>query len=290
MKKLRKIVVLILAIALCMMFFVGCSSSSNNASNSGNGESDTLKKIKEKGYITVAGSGTAPFSFIDTNTKELEGVDADITTAIAKKLGINKVKYVQTNFSNLLLELKNGDCDVISSAMYITKERQKQALFSNVYYKEGEAILYSEDAGYKSLGDFKNATVALEQGSGFMKVADEYVKEGKMKATQTYPSINEAILGLTSKKVDAVMADNVALAYKLMKDKNIKAKVLSPYTMKYSGLIGAALPLDDKKFLAEWNKALDELKQDGTVMKILKKYGLTEEYFVGVKDGKTVNP
>jgi len=159
-----------------------------------------------------------------------------------------------------------------------------------VYYKEGEAILFSQDAGFKSLKDFKNATIAVQQGSGFVKVAEEYVKEGYMKNIQTYPSINDALLALSSKKVDAVMVDNVAIAYKLSQDKSIKAKMLSPYEMKYSGMIGAALPLDDKKFASEWNKALDELKEDGTVMKILKKYGLTEEYFVGVKEGQTVNP
>ncbi|MCH3963970.1 MAG: ABC transporter substrate-binding protein [Clostridium sp.] len=291
MNKFKKITVLMLAFVLSMTILGGCSTAGNDSkSNTNSGESETLKKIKERGYIVVAGTGTAPFGFIDVDTKQYKGVDAEITTAIAKKLGINKVQFVQATFNSLLLELKNGNCDVVSSAMYITKERQKAALFSNVYYKEGEAILFSQDAGFKSLKDFKNATIAVQQGSGFVKVAEEYVKEGYMKNIQTYPSINDALLALSSKKVDAVMVDNVAIAYKLSQDKSIKAKMLSPYEMKYSGMIGAALPLDDKKFASEWNKALDELKEDGTVMKILKKYGLTEEYFVGVKEGQTVNP
>ena len=31
------------------------------------------------------------------------------------------------------------------------------------------------------------------------------------------------------------------------------------------------------------------MKQDGTLMKILENYGLSEDYFIGVDEGKTEN-
>ena len=56
-----------------------------------------------------------------------------------------------------------------------------------------------------------------------------------------------------------------------------------------TGQIGAAVRFEDQDFLDEVNGALNEMKEDGTLMEILESYGLTEDYFIGVDEGKTEN-
>ena len=55
------------------------------------------------------------------------------------------------------------------------------------------------------------------------------------------------------------------------------------------GRIGAAIRFGDKDFLEEVNGALNSMKEDGTLMDILASYGLNEDYFIGVEEGKTEN-
>lgn len=306
---MKKLLVLILSVSLMVACLSGCNSSSKtedtaettDASNTTEtvatetapteGEvSETLQKLREKDTIVIAGSGTAPFGFIDTETNEMKGIDLEISIAIANKLGISNVEYKQATFDNLISELESGKCDVVSSAMYIKEERQKKVDFSNVYYKEGEGILYKESSGYTCLEDMKGAVCAIEQGSGYANVAEQYKKDGILKDIAVCPSIDETVLSLKSNKADVAMADNVALAYINSKDENSGMVLLENYEMQYAGNIGAAFPKGERDFIEEWNKALTELKEDGTIMKIMEKYGLDENFFVEVGEDVTVNP
>lgn len=299
----KKLFALGMVVSLIFGCFSGCGKEekatsvkeeiSVNTENENNEEvSETLQNLREKGTITIAGSGTAPFGFRDTETDEIKGIDLEISMAIAKKLGIENVNYVITSFDNLISELQAGNCDVISSAMYITEERQKVISFSNVYYQEGEGILYPEENGYKSLEDMKGAICAIEQGSGYINVAEKYVEDGIFERIDMYSSIDEVVLAVNSGKADVAMADNVALAYIGSQEANKDAKLvlLDPYEMQYAGNIGAGFSKNDSVFIEEWNTALDELKEDGTVMEIMKKYGLTDAFYVDQGEDKTINP
>lgn len=96
-------------------------------------------------------------------------------------------------------------------------------------------------------------------------------------------------MAVESGKADAFVGDSVALVYHIEQMKKTTLAILDDYKSQYGGNVGAAFRNDDPDFVDEWNTALDELKDDGTVMKILKKYGLNESYFVNAKDGKTIN-
>lgn len=303
---MKKFLVLILSVSLMVVCMSGCNSSSKTedttetTDTSGTAEtetapaedkvSETLQKLREKGTIVIAGSGTAPFGFIDTETNEMKGIDLEISIAIANKLGISNVEYKQATFDNLISELESGKCDVVSSAMYIKEERQKKVDFSNIYYKEGEGLLYKESSGYTCLEDMKGAVCAIEQGSGYSNVAEQYKTDGIFKDIAVCPSIDETVLSLKSNKADVAMADNVALAYINSKEKNSGMVLLENYEMQYAGNIGAAFPKGERDFIEEWNKALTELKEDGTVMKIMEEYGLDENFFVKAGEDVTVNP
>ena len=90
-------------------------------------------------------------------------------------------------------------------------------------------------------------------------------------------------------KVDAVVTDGILPAYAIEQDSNLKLRLLTPYEAEAVGRIGAAIRFEDKDFLEEVNGALNSMKEDGTLMDILASYGLNEDYFIGVEEGKTEN-
>ena len=291
-KKIVTFIVSVLAMATVIGALAGCGSTGTTASSSDKATvSKSLQHFREQGKIVIGGSATPPFSYVDPDTKKIAGIDGEISVAVANKLGIKDVEFKQATFDNLLMELQNKNIDVVSSAMYITDVRKKKAMFSNVYYKEGEGIIFMADKKYKGLDEIKgkNLVCAIQNGTGYKKVADKLVSEGYLGKIAVYPSLDECVLAVKSGNADFAMTDDVALAYIASKDADKSLALLPNYKPQYAGNIGAAFRKDDPQFVKEWDNALDELKKDGTVMKILQKYGCGDANFVNAEEGQTSN-
>ena len=110
-----------------------------------------------------------------------------------------------------------------------------------------------------------------------------------MKEVVSYENQATLMTAVNTGKVDAAVTDGIVAAYTLSQDSSLDLKLMSPYEAEATGRIGAAVRFEDKDFLEEVNGALNDMKEDGTLMKILENYGLSEDYFIGVDEGKTEN-
>lgn len=319
-KTLKKVLVTLLATAMTATFVAGCAGTKETTSEatktteaaaestettetpkdaateatdttttSTGEESALLKQIKEKGVLTVASSNDAPFAYVDVETGEFEGIDAVIIKEIAKRLGIPKVEMKEVAFENLLIELNNKTVDMVTDAMYIKDERLQKALFTNVWYQEGEGIIIPNDSKIATKEDLKEATIGGQKGTTFLETAQAWAGEGKVKEVSIFGKQTELMMAVNTGKIDACITDGIVAAYTLAQDSSLELKMLSPYAAEASGKIGAAIRFEDKDFLNEVNTVLNEMKDDGTLMKILQDFGLNEDYFVGSEDGVTTN-
>ena len=294
-----------LAAACCLLFSVltacagappssataGGSSTDASVSGSagGSGESAMLQEIKKKGFILIGSSNDAPFSYTDVDTKKLKGLDINILREICKRLGIPDIQMKVIDFANLLVELNNNSIDMVVDAMYVKDERLQIAAFTDKWYQEGEAVVIPKDSDIAGKDDLKGKTVGAQPGTAFYEAAKKWLDEGKIGELVSYDNQATLMTAVNLKKVDAVVTDGIVAGYTLSQDSSLELKLLSPYEPEASGQIGAAVRFKDKDFLDEVNKVLNEMKEDGTLKKILEDYGLTEDYFVGVEDGKTTN-
>lgn len=251
--------------------------SSDSAASSGNG---TLDKIKQKGVLVVGSSNDTPFAFIDKDSKEFVGIDAEIIKEIAKRLGIPKVELKEVKFENLLVELNNKNIDMVTDGMYIKPEREKIVNFTNPWYKEGEAIIVRKDSTITGLDDLKDKVVGGQKGTTFLEYAQILQKEGKIKEIKIFGSQAELLLATNTKKLDAVISDSATSAYTIQHDPTMNLKLVSPYTPKYDGLVGAAVRKEDKDLLDAVNAELEKLRQEGFILKALQNYGLNEDNMV----------
>ena len=248
-----------------------------------------LQEIKKTGYIVIGSSNDAPFSYQDVNTKKLEGIDIEILREICKRLGIPDVQMKVIDFSNLLVELNNKSVDMVVDGMYVKDERLKVTAFTDKWYQEGEAVVIPAASSISSKDGLKGKTIGAQPGTAFYETAQQWLKEGKIGNLAAYDNQATLMTAVNMGKVDAVVTDGIVAGYTLSKDSSLKLKLLSPYQAEASGQIGAAVRFTDKDFLNEVNKALSEMKNDGTLMKILNNYGLTKDYYVGVEEGITKN-
>ena len=245
---------------------------------------DRLQEIIERGVLNVASSNDTPFSYIDTKTNKFTGIDADILTEAARRLGINKVelKYI-IPFNDLLTELnKNTDIDIVADAMYITDERKKIVLFTDPWYKESEAIVTPMISKIVIKDNLKNAAVGAQNGTAFLELAEKWKNEGVIKAVKVYNSQNELLSAVNKAEIDAAITDSISALYEISNNKSLYLTTLSNqvYKPEIPGVIGAAVRTSDTSLVNSLNKKINEMKQDGTVLEILKKYGLDENFYI----------
>lgn len=275
------------SLCLAMLFFaallVGCSGQKTSSSDSENKQSaSTLEEIKKRGVLIVGSSNDAPFAFIDKDTKEFSGIDAEIIKEIAKRLGIPKVEMKEVKFENLLLELNNKNIDIVTDGMYVKPEREKIASFTHIWYKGGEALVVTKDSPIKGIEDLKDKVVGGQKGTAFLEFAQKLQQEGKIKEVKVFGSQSELLLAVNTNKIDACITDSAVAGYSITKDPSLNLKLVSPYEAQVAGNIAAAVRKEDKDLLDAINKELDKLKEEGFVLNVLKKYGLNEDNVVPV--------
>lgn len=278
MKKFTKIFLLT---ALSLVLLAGCGGEkTTNGSAKDSKSTSALDRIKEKKVLVVGSSNDVPFAYIDKDTKKFEGIDAEIITEVAKRLGIPKVEMKEVKFENLLLELNNKGVDMVTDGMYIKPERQKIADFSNIWYTEGEALVVLKDSPIKGLDDLKDKVVGGQKGTAFLEFAQKIQKEGRIKEVKVFGSQSELLLAVNTKKIDACITDSAVAGYSITKDPTLNLRLVSPYKAEAAGNIGSAVRKEDKDLLKAVNQELDKLKEEGFILKVLKKYGLNEDNFV----------
>ena len=285
MKK-RKSLLFGLSIAFFGILLTACGGSSEESSNT---KGNALAEIKKAKTITVATQNDAPFAYMDESTNELTGIDADILREIGKRAGFETLEMKQFAFENLLLELNKGNADIVADGMYIRDARLEIAYFSDVWYEYGDTIITKKDSGLTNFDDLKDKTIGAQKGTAFYDFALAWKEEGKVKDVVTFGKTTELMLGVNTGKVDAIIVELPIASYLMKTDNSLDVEIMESYVPKEKGRIASAISFDNKELLDEVNKYLNEMKEDGTLLTILEKYGLTEENFVSVEDGKTEN-
>jgi polar amino acid transport system substrate-binding protein len=100
----------------------------------------TLDDARKSGTIRVGFANEAPFGFADADGKAT-GEAPEIARQIAKRLKIDNVEGVLTEWASLIPGLRAGRFDIIAAGMFITPERCKQVAFSNPTYRLGQGFL-----------------------------------------------------------------------------------------------------------------------------------------------------
>ncbi len=256
MKKKRGLGLLVLLLfALSATLLAGCSSSSG----------DTLDSVKKAGEVTFAMSGGyPPFNYYDKDN-QLVGFDVDIATEVAKRMGV-KFKPVTTAWDGILEGLVGGRYDGILGSMAITETRLERVDFSDPYYLDGSQLLVRKDANINSADDLKDATVALVTGTTF---ADDAKKIAGIKDVKTFEDDNQTLQELRSNRVQGVIT-GYFVAVNAVKEFPNDFKLAGPRLREEK--IAVAIRKDNPKFVEAVNKALKEMREDGTYAKISEKW------------------
>ena len=231
----------------------------------GSQESSDLARVKEAGVLKVGTEGTyAPFSYHDPKTNTLVGYDVEVVAAVAKKLGV-KVEYVETPWDAIFAGLTSQRFDVVANQVTRNPEREGLYGLSDTYtVSEGVVATRADDSSITSLADIKGKKSAQSLTSNWAQVAKDAGAD-----VESVEGFTQAITLLKQKRVDATVNDNLAVLdyQKSTGDTSVK---IAGKTGDVSEQVVATRKGSD--LVAAINKALADLKADGTLKTISEKY------------------
>lgn len=226
---------------------------------------ENLDAIQQAGVLKIGTEGTyAPFTYHDKDNK-LVGFDVEIGEAVAQKLGV-KPEFIEGKWDGLIAGLDAKRYDAVINQVGITEERQKKFNFSDPYIvSKVVLIVHANNDTIKGFDDLKGVKSAQSLTSNYGKLAQESGAE--LVATDGFDQSIQLVL---TGRADATLNDN--LSYLDFKKQQPDAPVKVVAEKENADASGIIVRKGDDELVAALNKALDEIKADGTYDKISQKY------------------
>ena len=222
------------------------------------------------------------------------GIDVEIATAIAEKLG-KKLEIADVEFGSIIGGVQEGKYDFGMAGMTVTEKRLESVNFSTTYATGIQVIIVADGSAIESLDsifvfDENGDPIALQNpdikvgvqqdttgdiycssdvtGWGLCDVAED----GTMITDRVvrYKTGAEAVAALKSGKVDCVIIDNEPA--KSFVEANEGIHILAGDNEYAIEDYAICVAKENTALLEQINKALAELTEDGTIAKIIEKY------------------
>ena len=206
-----------------------------------------------------------PFEF-KGESGNFEGFEVDIVTEAAKRIGMS-VDIEGYDFQPLFAATSSGRVDVAISSITITPERLGSQSFTQPYYDSDMGIAAKKDGDVKGIADLKGKVVGVLSGSTGEKYANDNKDAQGFSEVKGYNSQQDVLLDLSAGRVDGVVSDVPGMEYAFTKMQGL-AVVERIKTGEQYGL----MMTKDHPLLGKINDALTEMKKDGTLGEIHKKW------------------
>ena len=209
-----------------------------------------------------------PFEFLDSNSGKYVGFDIDLIDEVAKRAGFEP-QILSMGLDGLIPALMSGSIDVAVSALTITPERAAKVDFTKPYYESGLSIMArKDDASIKGVKDLENKVLCAEIGSS----GSVFMSKIKGAKIRTFNSAGEAFLELNNKGCEAIVNDKPVNEYFLTQKASANLNLREVPGVLKAENYGFAIRKGDDKLGARLDKALDEIRADGTYDKIYAKW------------------
>ncbi len=239
----------------------------------------SLDRVRKDG-IVLGKSSIAPHSLLDPKTKEASGIDVEINNAVLDWLGVEKRTFEWMPWESQIPSLLSKRTDVIAQNIHVNPDRVKVISFTGPAWWYGPIVLVQKGnpEGIKSYDDFKGKDVGAISGSA----AENYLRRIGAN-TQPFKAPAEELQSLDQGRVKYVVEDDVIFTVfqKENPNSNIEAltTIATPDDIIFGGGYGNArfgIRKEDCQLRVAYTAALAELRANGFVSSVLKKYGLSD--------------
>lgn len=220
------------------------------AFSAGIATADTVRMGTEGAY--------PPYNFINDNG-EVDGLERELGDKLCEIAGLD-CEWVINDWDSIIPNLVSGNYDTIIAGMSITDERDAVIDFTQEYIPSDPSS-YMALAGADGPGDVVAAQTSTIQAS--------YVA-GSGATVVEFASPDETVAAVRSGEVDSVLADRAFLA-------DIVAEsggelVFVGDDVSIGGGVGIGVRESDAELKAALNAAIEQVKADGSLNEMLKRW------------------
>lgn len=213
-----------------------------------------------------------PFSQTEPDGS-LTGFDIDIAMALCDALDA-ECELVKQDWDGIIPALLAKKYDAIIASMSITPERMKVVDFSGKYYSTPAKFIGGKGAGLSDEGGGLNGkVVGVQRGTTHHDFMSKMMPDVELKL---YGTQDEVYLDLEAGRIDAAMADSVAMEDGFLKTdagQNFAffGKDYNEPSIHGEGA-GIAIRKEDTDLRDKFNAAIQLIRNNGTYDQIAKKY------------------
>ena len=272
-KKLIKKIATLGIIGILGTSIIACGGSNSQAANESNGNKTEAKGTLEKKELIIGLDDTfVPMGFKDENG-ELVGFDVELAKAVCEKLG-KEYEFQAIDWSMKETELNSGNIDLIWNGYSISDERKEKVEFSKAYLDNKQIIVTLADSSINKKADLEGKKVGAQNQSTAVDAvkADEsnIIEKFDGGDLVTFENNNDALMDLEAGRLDAIVVDEILARYYIEARGSEKYKILDENFGDEQ--YGVGIRKGDTEFVEAFNKALDEVIEDGTAGEISKKW------------------
>ncbi|MFD0429229.1 ectoine/hydroxyectoine ABC transporter substrate-binding protein EhuB [Streptomyces zhihengii] len=240
---------------------------------------DVLARLKTQGRYASA-SPVRCRTATWTN-RGVHGRGPELARVVFKRLGIDSVQPVATDFASLIPGLNSQQFDVVSAGMYINKDRCAQVIFADPEYQMLDSFIVRKGnpKNLRSYEDVVRAKAKLATGTGYAEIGYAIAAGIPEKEIVILQDQVAGLNAVESGRVD-VFAGTALTAREVVR-KSSRAEATEPFAAVVDGKKqidggGFAFRPTDTALRDAFNTEIHKMKKSGELFRILKPFGFTE--------------
>lgn len=246
--------------------------TSSEASATEAGDYGEFTTIEEGKLIMATNAQFPPYELVSDgegfNGTGFEGIDVEIASAIADKLGL-ELQIDDMDFDSALVAVQNDAADVVLAGLSYSEERDEVLDFTDSYATGVQVVIVKEgsDVTMDNLGE---KMIGTQRGTtGYIYASDTPENGGYGEDhVLAYDNGATAVQALMNGQIDAVIIDEAPAKEFVAANEGLTILPGNWVEEKYC----AAVNEGNTALQNAINTALNELMDDGTVQEILDKY------------------
>lgn len=214
MKRMRLGLLVLVVVALAAMSFSVVSAQAEPTGK--------LAEVLERGRLICGVSGTLPgFSFLDADTNEVSGFDADycraLTAAIFGEVTEDNLEFVPLTAAERFVALQNGDIDVLmrNTTWTLSRDSDVGGDFGPTTFYDAQGLMIPvalQSEGVNSIDDLDGATICVQAGTTTeLNITDAMSVRGFDFELIPFESSADSMAGFVDGRCDVLTSDKSQL-------------------------------------------------------------------------------
>ncbi|MFY0545989.1 transporter substrate-binding domain-containing protein [Brevibacillus sp. H7] len=242
-----------------ILLLTACGGKEANNANGAQGADGA----NANGTLKIAIEGAyPPYNYMNKDN-QLEGFDVDISNELAKRLGV-KPELIAIPWDSMIPGLLAKKYDIIVSDMAITEERKKKVDFSDPYFHTGQMLFVPANSTIKDPSEIKGKKIGVTISTTAAEIATQLGADVVL-----FKSDFLAFSDMANGRLEGFITDQ-GVGARIMMDNKYDGKSVG--NLLNTEAAGITIRKEDTALKEKINKALADMKNDGTFEAISKKW------------------